>query len=198
MNIINTKKSLRYFLQRDCRNFKAIADIAWFRRVFYPIRVTPISDQWCIWMYIYHMRHCEYYTSKLRVCGGIKHYYLRAMEVYHCLLLKHYSYKTGFQIPPNTCGAGLTIWHWGSIIINPTARLGENCTLYPEVLIGHKIPGEPAPIIGNNCFIASGAKIIGAVTIGDNVTIAQNAVVTHNVPSNVVIGGIPAKIIRQK
>lgn len=120
------------------------------------------------------------------------------MEAYHCLRLRHYSYKTGFQIPPNTCGAGLTIWHWGAIVVNEKVRIGENCTLYPGVLIGHKVPSEPAAIIGDNCFIASGAKIIGAVMIGDNVTIAQNAVVTHDVPSNVVVGGIPATIIKHK
>lgn len=120
------------------------------------------------------------------------------MEAYHCLRLRHYSYKTGFQIPPNTCGAGLTIWHWGAIIVNGKASLGENCVLYPGVLIGHKKEGLPCPIIGDNCFIASGVKIIGSLTIGDNVTVAQNAVVNQNIPSNVLIGGIPARIIKTK
>lgn len=120
------------------------------------------------------------------------------MEAYHRLRLMHYAYKTGFQIHPNTCGSGLTIWHWGSIIVNPKCRIGKNCTLYPGVLIGHKNAGEPAPIIGDNCFIASGAKLIGAINIGNNVTIAQNAIVTHNIPDDVIVGGIPAKIIKQK
>lgn len=59
------------------------------------------------------------------------------------------SYRTGIQIPPNTCGKGLTIWHCGSIIINGATQIGENCTLYPGVLIGQKTEGKAA-IIGNN------------------------------------------------
>ena len=50
--------------------------------------------------------------------------------------------------------------------------------------------------MGDNVKIATGAKILGAITIGDNVTIGANAVVVKDVPSNVVVAGIPAKIIR--
>jgi serine O-acetyltransferase len=110
--------------------------------------------------------------------------------------LRKISRVTGFQIPPNTIGKGLTIWHWGPVIINPAVRIGENCTLNPMVIIGHKVPGEPAPTIGNNVFISGGAKIIGDITIDDNVIIAPNAVVVKDVPSNVVVGGIPCMIIR--
>jgi serine O-acetyltransferase len=91
----------------------------------------------------------------------------------------------------------LTIWHWGPIIINPLVRIGDNCTLYPGVLIGHKYEGALAPQIGNNVFIGSGAKIIGAITIGSNVTIAPNTVVTKDIPDNCTVGGIPAKIIKR-
>ena len=51
--------------------------------------------------------------------------------------LRHLGYITGFQIPPNTCGSGLTIFHYGTIIVG-NATLGENCTLFPGVLIGKK------------------------------------------------------------
>lgn len=118
-------------------------------------------------------------------------------HIYWAWRLRRLSYKTGFQIPPNTCGKGLTIWHWGPIIINPRTRIGENCTLYPGVLIGHKTPEEgKSASIGNNVFIGAGTKIIGDVTIGDNVTIGVNTVVVKDVPSDVVIAGNPYKIIR--
>lgn len=58
-------------------------------------------------------------------------------------------------------GKGLTIWHWDPIIINPTATIDDNCTLYPGVLIGHKEPGGRAAIIGDNVYIDAGVKIIG-------------------------------------
>ena len=51
---------------------------------------------------------------------------------------------------------------------------------------------------GDNVFIGSGARVIGGVIVGNNVTIAPNAVVSHDVEDNVVVGGIPAKIIRRK
>ena len=117
--------------------------------------------------------------------------------MYYLHRLRVLSRKTGFQIPPYTCGCGITIWHWGTIIINPAARLGSYCTLNPMVVIGHKEPGEPAPRIGNNVFIGSGAKIIGDITIGDNVIIAPNSVVVKDVPSDVIVGGIPSKILKK-
>lgn len=61
--MIKTKKELRECLERDSRNYSAIANIPWYRRLLYSIKVNPISDQWCIWRYIYHMRHCEYYLN---------------------------------------------------------------------------------------------------------------------------------------
>lgn len=102
---------------------------------------------------------------------------------------------TGFQIPPNTVGAGLTIWHWGTIIINPSVNIGQNCTLNPGVIIGHKNPGEGTPQLGDNVFIGGGAKIIGAIHIGNNVTIAPNAVVVKDIEDNCIVGGIPCKVI---
>lgn len=57
-----------------------------------------------------------------------------------------------------------------------------------------KIPNVPK--IGNNVYIAAGSRIIGNVTIGDDVVIGANSVVTKNVPSNCIVAGIPAKIIK--
>lgn len=55
--------------------------------------------------------------------------------------------------------------------------------------------GEGYPTIGNRCFIGAGAKIIGNIIIGDDVVIGANAVVTKDIPSGSVVGGVPAKII---
>ena len=66
-----------------------------------------------------------------------------------------------------------------------------------QVTIGSSRGGnkEGYPTIGNRCFIAAGAKIIGNVTIGDDVVVGANAVVTKDIPSGSVVGGVPAKII---
>jgi serine O-acetyltransferase len=53
-------------------------------------------------------------------------------------------------------------------------------------------------VIGDDVIIGSGAKVLGGITIGHNVTIGANSVVTHSVPDNVVVGGIPARILKEK
>lgn len=74
---------------------------------------------------------------------------------------------------------------------------GDNLTLYQDVTIGASCPDTtmPVPTIGNNVVLCAGAKIIGGVTIGDNVIVASNAVVTHDVPSGCIVAGVPAKVI---
>jgi maltose O-acetyltransferase len=59
-----------------------------------------------------------------------------------------------------------------------------------------QVPSEGYDIrVGTGCWIASGAIIIGGVTIGDNCLVATGAVVTKSCPSGVILGGVPAKII---
>ena len=173
-------------LNKDAQNYaQSVGLIGWINH----LRSNTIDDQWYIWRYIVSLRYSEHYKNR----NGIFNYFFR---LYFYYLMRKYGRKTGFQIPPGTVGSGLTIWHWGPIIINPAARIGENCTLYPGVLIGHKGEGQPAPKIGNNVFIGSGAKIIGGITIGNNVTIGPNTVIVKDVPDNATIVGAPARIIK--
>lgn len=118
------------------------------------------------------------------------------MMIYYYYRLRQLSYKTGFQIPPHTCGKGLQIYHYGYLIINSAVRIGDNATLYPGIEIGEKDGG--CPMIGDNVFIGAGAKIFGPIKIGNNVTIAANAVVVKDIPDNAIVGGVPAKIIKIK
>lgn len=90
-------------------------------------------------------------------------------------------------------GGGLIIQHGFSTIIN-AKKIGKNCHIYQQVTIGYN--GMQSPIIGNNVRICCGAKVIGGICIGNNVVIGANAVVCKDVPDNVVVGGVPAKIIK--
>ncbi|HBV85367.1 MAG TPA: serine O-acetyltransferase [Desulfosporosinus sp.] len=105
------------------------------------------------------------------------------------------STNLGFTIPRHVFGPGLSIAHWGSIVVHPDVRVGKNCRIHSAVNIG--VSNEKCPIIGDNVYIAPGAKLFGGIIIGDNVTIGANAVVNKDVPSNVTVGGIPAKIISE-
>lgn len=89
------------------------------------------------------------------------------------------------------------IYHYGYLIVNGKVRIGKNAILYPGIEIGDK-DGTGCPVIGDNVMICAGAKIFGPLKIGNNVTIAANAVVTKDVPDNAIVGGVPAKILKMK
>lgn len=176
--MITSKTELRDFLKSDNINYLPVS-CGFLRKLKSQMLSNPISEQKHIWNYIKEMRYVEYFDFRKKT-----NVFYWLFYVYHLYRLRRESHITGFQIPPHVCGKGLTIWHWGSIIINPTTKIGDNCTLYPGVLIGHKNINGGAAIIGNNVFIGAGTKIIGPVKIGDNVTIGQNCVITKDVPSN--------------
>jgi len=80
-------------------------------------------------------------------------------------------------------------------VINSKVIGGKNIVVESGVVIGDE-KGQ-APILGSNIFIGAGAKIIGGISIGDNVKIGANAVVVKSLPSNVTAVGVPAKIINK-
>lgn len=110
-------------------------------------------------------------------------------------------FKHKIDVKPNNVGPGFRIMHLGSLIrIKRNCRIGKNCTILPGVVIGNKYleRDDSWVIIGDNCYIGLGAKIFGNIKIGNNVTVGANAVVTHDIPDNAVVGGIPARIIKMK
>jgi len=91
--------------------------------------------------------------------------------------------------------AGFVIMHPVGVVINSKVKGGKNIIVESGVVIGDE-KGQ-APILGDNIFVGAGAKIIGGITIGSNVKIGANAVVVKDVPDNVTVVGIPAKIINK-
>ena len=100
-----------------------------------------------------------------------------------------YTAKIGKNTVFSCGGIGLTL-HARSVI-------GENCRIGTCVsIVGSKKHIE-VPKIGNNVWVGTGARIIGPVTVGNNVMIGANAVVNKDVPDNTMVGGVPAKIIKE-
>lgn len=96
-----------------------------------------------------------------------------------------------------TIGVGTKFGYGGiAVVIHARAIIGENCVIGTCVTIGGRSKHKSVPVIGNNVHISSGAKILGPITIGDNVIIGAGAVVISDVPSNSVVAGVPAKIIK--
>ena len=83
------------------------------------------------------------------------------------------------------------------VIIHSNAKIGSNVKIEANVVIGGNF-GKGIPTIGNNVFIGAGAIIIGNVKVGDNCVIGAGAVVTKDVLPNTVVGGVPAKAIKNK
>jgi serine O-acetyltransferase len=102
----------------------------------------------------------------------------------------------GVELPCEAqIGRNFVIDHFGGIIISGYAKFGDNCRIRNGVVVGLRRVDEPcAPVIGNNVDIGSGAKVLGAISIGDNVVIGANAVVLCNVPNDSIATGIPAVV----
>ena len=105
--------------------------------------------------------------------------------------------RLGFIISAGCFAKGLQIEHYGSIIVNPKARIGRNCKIHGNCCIG-STGGYPddSPVIGDNVDIGQGAQILGGIRIADGVKIGAGAVVVKDVLSpGVTLVGIPAHIV---
>ena len=92
-------------------------------------------------------------------------------------------------------GAGLRLPHPMGIIIAPNSTVGEDCDLYADVRLVLAHGCKQGPTLGRHVFLGDGAKIVGAVTVGDDAVIGVSSVVTKSIPANVVAVGIPARIL---
>jgi len=102
---------------------------------------------------------------------------------------------TGISFPAQAqIGKGLRIHHFGGIIVNSEASIGEYCTLYHGVTLGDLGGWGGAPRIGNHVVIGAGAKLVGNIEIGDDCHIGANAVVRTSVPAGCLAVGVPAVI----
>lgn len=126
-----------------------------------------------------------------------RHLKTPVLKTFWRMILRHYQIRYGFQIYPETeIGEGFYLGHWGSLVINPKAKIGRNCNIAQGVTIGQQNRGKNAgfPVIGNEVWIGTNAVIVGGISVGDNVLIAPNAYVNFDVPENSVVMGNPARI----
>lgn len=182
---MNDRGELRKILQADLARFDN-------RRPNLKDRLLR-NEVWYVYQYILHLRLIEYYKDK-----GLL---FKLIYLLHFLRYKRLSFKLHLIIYPGTIGPGLRIYHIGGFThVGKNVRIGSNCTLQPGVVFGNKTEDEDERpvIVGDNCYFGLNAKILGPVTIGNNVTVGANAVVTKDIPDNAVVGGVPAKIIKIK
>ena len=186
--MIKTKEDLQFFLQEDAkanRMYKCPTLKYW-------IRLFIGSESAHVYRYLKVLRHCEYHCNN----SGIFH---NVLYRYYKVRLHRLGLKYNVRIPHNVCGYGLTIYHLaggGGCLVN-AKKVGNYVKLQTGVLLGNTNHSEDEkPIVGNHVGFGPGAKVLGKVTIGDNCFIAANAVVVKDMPSNSIIGGVPAKVIK--
>lgn len=112
------------------------------------------------------------------------------LEPFYVLFYHRIRSKWGIEIPRATdIAEGLYIGHHGSIIISAASKIGKNANISQQVTIGISGKGDKrgVPVIGDNVYIAPGAKVFGKITIGDNVQIGANAIVYKDIPDNSIV-----------
>ncbi|MHA6259167.1 serine O-acetyltransferase [Sporosarcina sp. CAU 1771] len=105
---------------------------------------------------------------------------------------------TGIEIHPGaTIGRRFFMDHGMGIVIGETCEIGNDVTIYQGVTLGGtgKEKGKRHPTLHDNVLVATGAKVLGSITIGENSKVGAGSVVLKDVPSESTVVGIPGKIV---
>ena len=132
-------------------------------------------------------RCCQYYRKRNRL-----------LFYFFFLWLRRLKFKYGFDISyRTTIGKGLYIGHFGGIVIHGDTEIGEYCNLSQGMTIGVLARGKKAgvPKIGNRVFMGPNSVILGGITVGNDVLIGSNAVVTFDVADKAVVAAPMASVI---
>lgn len=121
----------------------------------------------------------------------------RLTKPFWVLLLRHYQIKYGIQIPyQTTIGRGFRIAHFGTIVINPAAVIGDNFNIANGAVIGYSGSKNNkqggVPTLGHNVCVGANAIIIGKIHIGNNCIIAPGSFVNCDMPDDTIAIGNPA------
>ena len=139
------------------------------------------------------------FTFWMRACSFARKNKFTKYTIFVLMLpiYKHYKYKYGIDISYGAnIGPGLLIYHFGGIVFAAKSA-GKNLTLSQCTTTGMTIHDgvKEYPVIGDNVYLAPGAKVIGGITVGNNVAIGSNCVLNKSVENCSVVVGVPGKIV---
>lgn len=127
-------------------------------------------------------------------------FYKRHMFFVARLISQLARFFTLIEIHPGAeLGHGILIDHGCGVVIGETTVVGDNCTIYQGVTLGGvgTQKGKRHPTLGNNVTVGAGAKILGSFEVGDNCSIAANAVLLQQLEENITAVGIPARPVKK-
>ena len=179
--MIQSKRDLREYLRQD--------QIALGKKN--QKKPSPFGDE--VWRFQILMRRTEYHVN----CA--KNPLQKMIAQLYRLRYHRYCVKMGFHVPLNIFDEGLSIAHYGALVVNSKAKVGKNCRIHAMVVIGATNGDPAAPVLGDNVYIGAGAKIVGNIHIADNVAIGANAVVVKSIEEpGTTWGGVPARKISER
>lgn len=176
---------LKYYIYADLYRAYGYVDKKLFIKVMLGLKGVGTK-------FIIIMRICKYLNQNYK-----NNLFTKIM----ILLIKKYKVKYGIEMEYSSeISFGLCIPHPGTIVVGQKAVIGKNCTILQGVTIGSNLYKSRYELaeIGDNVLIGAGAKIIGPLKIGNDVTIGANSVVTKDIPDGAVVAGNPAKILSFK
>ncbi|KAB7788136.1 LbetaH domain-containing protein [Bifidobacterium cebidarum] len=143
-----------------------------------------------------HLRKCEYHHN-VACSNNFQKLYHKLAYYWHLYRLRRINESYGSEIPINVFGKGLAIWHGQRIIVNPNVRVGDYCSLSSGVVLAET--HDKNPVIGNNVELMVDSKVLGGITVADNVRIGANTVVLKSINEpNTTWVGYPARKVSDK
>ncbi len=103
----------------------------------------------------------------------------------------------GIELPYSAeLGRKVVFEHQGAVVIHGASKIGDGCIIRQGVTLGNRSLARPkeAPVLGARVNVGAGAKILGAVVVGDDAVIGANAVVLCDVPAGALAVGVPAVV----
>lgn len=176
-------KEAIWLIYTDYRRYRVTEKTGFIRAVFFT------QGFWAC--FVYRIAHYVYYYFKIPI---LRQLLLAVFLPWQKLV----EVMAGIYLPYRChVGKGLYICHFGSIIINTNARIGDNCNLSQGVTLGIKHSGkyQGVPTLGNRVYVGPNAILIGGIEIGDDAAIGAGAIVTKPVPPRGVAVGNPASIL---
>jgi serine O-acetyltransferase len=115
----------------------------------------------------------------------------------YLLLYKSVEIVSGVHLPPSCeIGPGLYIGHAGCVHVSPQAVIGSGCTLSQGVTLGASAGGrQGVPVLEDGVYVGAGAKVIGAVRVGQGSSVSANSLVMSDVPEGATVMGVPARVV---
>ena len=192
--MIQSKKDLLFYLKEDRKRNLKVERMNPFK---YMVYCVYSNNNIRAYRYLKSLRRYEYALNCLKNKG-----FLGKIICAYFKIVNHYmGLRYNISALPNTIGYGFYLPHVlegsGGIILN-CKSIGNYCAANTGVVVGNNHKSDWVPIIGDFVQMNAGCKIVGKVTVGNNVIIGPNSVVYKDVSSDCIVLGVPAQVIRHK